>query len=264
MINRPTKYAFAVAVAVAALLGAPLAHALVIDTGGGTGGGGGGTTNSPPPATISTTMQLGTVYTGAIADGTGPWLTATFTATSGAASGILTLTSNLSDSDFLQGLSSSNSNLGWGFYLPDVTSLTGLSCQSGTCANNQLFGGDYNSGPVPGGFNLAFGWSSTNRFMSGSTATYQLSFSSGLLTSPFGANSSGWTSVAHVQGITGGCSGWIVSGDGTGAQGGTACVPTTGVPEPGALGIFSLGLLVVTAVLLEERRRRRTKRRPQN
>lgn len=215
---------------------APLAHA----------------TLTPPPSTITDTIQLGTVYTGSTPDGSSPWLTATFTAASGSMTGMLTLTSNLSAADFLQGLGSSSAALGWGFYLPGMT-ISSISCMSGTCADNgALFGGNYNSGPVPGGFNLAFGWSSGNRFASGSTVTYQLTFTSALTSSPFGLNGSDWVSVAHVQGITGGCSGWIVSGSGT-APGGGQCL--TQVPEPGVLGVFSLGLITIAA-LVEVRRRR--------
>lgn len=216
---------------------------------------------APPPATMAT-FQLSTVYTGDIPDGPTPWLTAEFSAVPGSTTGELVLTSNFSASDFLQGLSSGKATLGWGFYLPsEGNTLSGLSCSSGICADTSLFGSSYNSGPVPGTFNLAFGWSSMNRFVSGSTATYALSFANALTMSPFGANSSGWTSVAHVQGIgpTGSCSGWIVSGDGTGADGGTACKgsPPVPVPEPGTnLGIFALGLSLIGLLAIARRRYR--------
>lgn len=194
---------------------------------------------------ISSTLTLDTVYTGNIPDGSSPWLVATFTQT-GSNTGTLTLTSDLSASDFLQGLSSTKSTIGWAFFLNQT--LAGISCSSGDCAsNNVLFGGSYNSGPVTGGFNLAFGWSSGSRFQIGSSAIYDLTFANSLTGDPFGLNSDNWSSVAHVQGIgpNGSCSGWIVSGTGT-PQGGTSCtgVPPPNVPEPGTLGIFGLGILL--------------------
>lgn len=199
---------------------------------------------------ITQTINLDTVYAGNTPDGPPPWLTATFSQT-GSTTGTLTLTSKLSDSDFLQGLSSTKSTIGWAFFLDQ--SLASLSCASGTCAdNNVLFGGSYNSGPVPGTFNLAFGWSPKNRFQAGSSAVYDLTFASALTGAPFAANDSGWWSVAHVQGITGGCSGWIVSGDGSGAHGDGPC--TTSVPEPAPLGMFGIGALTVVLLLGLRRR----------
>lgn len=220
-----------------------------------------------------TTFNLGTVYTGNIPDGTPPWLTATFTPTQNCVvgdptyyCGILTLTSNLTDADFVQGGTNSNAALGWGFYLDGqlFVPATGTApaplsvvCLSGTCANSSFYGTStpLNSGPVPGPFNFSFSWLSSNRFTVGDSASYLISFDTSFDTSPFGANPNGWTSVAHVQGITGGCSGWIVSGDGTGADGGTPCVPTN-VPEPSDnLGMAAFGLAVIVA-LVEVRRRR--------
>ncbi|MGH8183618.1 MAG: PEP-CTERM sorting domain-containing protein, partial [Rhodanobacteraceae bacterium] len=199
---------------------------------------------------------LDTVYVGYTPDGSAPWLMATFDQT-GSNTGTLTLTSNLSASDFLQGLNSKKSTIGWAFYLDQ--SLASLTCSSGTCAgNNALFGGSYNAGPVPGTFNLAFGWSAGNRFVSGSTAAvYDLTFASVLNLDPFVANENGFASVAHVQGITGGCSGWIVSGDGSGANGSGPCdgtPPPHNVPEPADLGMFGIGLLAIGLFLGLRRR----------
>lgn len=197
---------------------------------------------------ISATLDLGTVYTGSIPDGSPPWLVATFIQT-GSNTGTLTLTSDLSASDFLQGLNSTKSTIGWAFFLNQ--SLASISCSSGNCAsNNVLFGGNYNSGPVKGGFNLAFGWSSGSRFQAGSSAVYDLTFANSLTGDPFGLNSKNWSSVAHIQGIgpNGSCSGWIVSGTGT-PQGGTSCSgsvqPPPSVPEPADLGMFGLGILLI-------------------
>ena len=210
------------------------------------------------PTPISSTINLGTVFTGSIPDGIAPWLTATFTSNVGSSSGTLILTSHLNDADFLQGLNSKRSTIGWAFYLNQT--VTRVSCTSASCAdNNALFNaGGFNSGPVPGVFNLAFGWSSGNRFQSGSSAVYSLTFSDALNGNPFAVNHDPWLSVAHVQGITGGCSGWIVSPKGT-TQGGSPCIaprtPVRTVPEPGDLGIFGLGLLLMGLFAGVHRRR---------
>ncbi|MFC5526226.1 PEP-CTERM sorting domain-containing protein [Rhodanobacter ginsengisoli] len=204
---------------------------------------------------ISATIDLDTVFAGNIPDGAAPWLTATFTSEQGSHSGTLTLISNTYGSDFLQGLNSKKSTIGWTFYLSQT--ITGIDCTSGTCADNGAAwnAGGFNSGPVPGVFNLAFGWSSGNRFESGDSVVYDLTFASALTGDPFVLNESDWLSAAHVQGIIGGCSGWIVSGTGR-AQGGTPCTTTFTevVPEPAELGMFGLGLLL-TGLFVGLRRR---------
>jgi hypothetical protein len=212
-----------------------------------------GGTGTPIP--ISTTINLGTVFVGNTPDGMAPWLTATFTSTLGATTGTLTLTSHLSASDSLQGLSSSHANVDWAFYLGP--SLASIACTSGACAdNNALFGGSYSTGLVPGTFNLAFGWSSGNRFDGSDSAVYELTFTNALTAIPFMGNESGWWSAAHVQGITGGCNGWIVSGDARGANGSGACTntPPIDVPEPAGLGMFGVGVLMIGCFLGLRRR----------
>ena len=200
---------------------------------------------------ISQTINLNQVYTGNTPDGPAPWLTATFTYDSGSTTGTLVLQSKLSASDFVQGATGVT---GWGFNIDQT--LADFDCTSGTCANTVLTS-SLNSGPVPGGFNLGFGWTSKNRFDGSDTATYLLTFDSALgSTSPFAANGSGWVSYAHVQGITGGCSGFIVSGSGTLGTPEGPC-KTVSVPEPaalGSLGMFGLGVLLI-GVFLGMRRR---------
>lgn len=193
---------------------------------------------------ISTTIELDTVFTGNTPDGSAPWLTAQFTSTTGSKTGTLVLSLNTSRPDVVQGLSNIKAIVGWAFYLNEA--VAGLNCTAGNCAANALYNaGGFNTGPVPGTFNLAFGWSSKKRFLSGDSATYDLTFSDPLTGNPFVENGSNWSSVAHVQSMVGGCSGWIVSGDGSGAQGSGPCIPPTivKVPEPSELGIFGLGLL---------------------
>lgn len=206
------------------------------------------------PITVSIDPNI--VFTGYTPNGSPPWLSAQFTSSVGSDTGTLVLSSSTGASDFVQGLSSKKSTAGWAFYLNQA--LSGLTCTAGNCAdNNALYiASGVNTGPVPGTFNLAFGWSSGSRFVGGDSATYVLTFSNLLTGSPFVENGSNWSSVAHVQGITGGCSGWIVSGDGSGAQDSGPCTraPLVPVPEPGELGIFGLGLLL-GGLLLSLRRR---------
>lgn len=189
-------------------------------------------------ATITSTISLGTVYTGATPAGTPPWLTATFTQT-GSNTGTLTLTSHLTSPNALKGFESTHAAVGWAFYLDQ--SLSSITCKSGTCGNSRsgFYAGGVNTGPIHAGtFNLGFGWgpgSSTHPlFMAGSSAVYDLTFSSALTGDPFAVNSAGYSSVAHVQQITVGGSGWIVGG-----------TPSVSVPEPAELGMFGLGLLAL-------------------
>ena len=52
--------------------------------------------------------------------------------------------------------------------------------------------------------------------------------------------------AGHVQGLVGGCSGYIVSGNGTpGEQDGPCMPPPTTVPEPAGLGVFGLGVVLI-------------------
>lgn len=204
--------------------------------------------SSPALATPMTqTIDLNQVFEGNIPDGPSPWLSATFTYNPGSTTGTLVLTSNLSDADFVQGDSGVT---GWGFYLSG-NSLISSSC-SGVCADTILKTA-LNSGPVKGsgkngwGFNFGFGWDTGNRFDGTDSATYQLTFANALTsTSPFAANGGGWYSYAHVQGLVGGCSGYIVSGSGTlGEQDGPCTPPPTNVPEPAGLGVFGLGVMLI-------------------
>jgi hypothetical protein len=221
------------------------------------------TASLPSHATpISTTIELDTDFTGNTPDGPAPWLIATFTSNTGSNTGQLTLTSAMDNSDFLQGLNSPNGALGWGFFLDTgIATITCDSNLSSNCATSVFSGGGYNAGSLGKSWNLAFGWGepgNDNRFSGSDTAVYDITFKGALMGSPFAANpgGKGWLSVAHVQGITGGCSGWIVAGNGQGADGGTPCVRPliVSVPEPSVLGIFGFGALMIG--LFAGRRRR--------
>jgi hypothetical protein len=207
---------------------------------------------------IATTIDLDTVFTGAAPSGSPPWLTATFTSDTTSNTGILTLTSKLSGSDFVQGLESPNAAVGWAFFLD--TGITSVTCTAGNnCADSALFDDTFNGGPVGNSWNLAFGWAPNDRFGAGDTAVYEITFDSNLTGgSPFGTNTDervgGWLSVAHIQGIgPQGCSGWIVGGDGEGAQGATEQCNVS-VPEPSVLGMFGIGTLM-TGLFVGLRRR---------
>jgi hypothetical protein len=206
----------------------------------------------------STTIKLGTIFTGTTPSGSAPWLTATFTFdTDSPNAGTLTLTSQLNSSDFVGG-----PNIGWGFHLN--TGISSIACSGGNCADNVLSAGNYNAGPLKKDWNLGFEWLAGDRLVSGNSAIYDITFSNALAGSLFGTNTDpndkvgGWLSVAHVQGISAaGCSGWIVAGAGQGAQGddGKCTRPTiTNVPEPSVLGMFGFGALMIG--LFVGRRRR--------
>lgn len=218
---------------------------------------------SAPSLAMATTqtIDLDKVFTGTVPNGTAPWLVATFDYTDGSDTGTLTLTSHLTDGNFLQG--GTGKITGWNFFLNDGFSLVDSSCL-GICADStrtslKAIGPNGPNGGT-GSFNLGFGWLSGNRFDGGDVATYTLTFADPLNGDPFGANSLGWLSVAHVQGINvPGCadSGWIVSGANGQNAGSDVCggtPPPHNVPEPGALGMFGLGVLLIGGFLGWRRR----------
>ena len=211
------------------------------------------------PTPISTTMSLDTVYAGYTPDGSAPWLTATFTSEVGSSTGTLTLTSHLSSGDFVQG---ANGVTGWGFYLDSATFPFTITSCTGTCPDTTWQYSIGQQGPVPGTFNLGFGWVSGNRFNAGDTATFNISFTgeSGLQGSPFLFNEYGINSYSHIQGISGNptCSGYVIS------ENGNTNIPTSGlygscsatnVPEPNDLGMFGIGVLLIGIFLGLNRRR---------
>lgn len=229
--------------------------------------------STPAFATVQT-IDLGKVFAGSTPDGTAPWLTATFTYTPGSSTGTLLLQANLGAEDFIGGVGNSANakpNAGWAFYLDPSLTLSSLTCEtanhlSTNCATKALFGGNYKTGPVSGPFNMLFAWAPANRFDQSEYATYTLTLSGTetFSSDPFvvnGSDGTGWLSKAHVQGIgpNQSCSGWIVNGSvSAGMPNGTSCSnapPPTSVPEPGALGIFGLGVLLIGGFLGWRRRR---------
>lgn len=211
---------------------------------------------------VTQTISLDQVFTGTTPNGPAPWLTATFAYDNDGSSntGTLTLQSNLTSGGFLQG--GTGQITGWNFFINNGFSLSSLNCAGTNCAAStrttlKAIGPSGPNGGT-GSFNLGLGWLSGNRFDGGDTATYTLTFGSPLTGNPFGANGLGWWSVAHVQGINvQGCadSGWIVSGANGQNAGSDVCGgTTTNVPEPGALGMFGLGVLLIGGFLGWRRR----------
>lgn len=200
------------------------------------------------PTTTTQTINLGKVLIGYAPNGAAPWLEAQFTFTQGDTSGTLVLTSMLSSGGFVQG---ANGVTGWGLNFSGVSlaSKNGVVCTAGICPNTTITTSFTPANNGVGTYDLGFGWTSKNRFDGSDTATFTLNFGSALSASPFMANGNGWISYAHVQGIApNGCSGWIVNGTvAAGTPNGESCSgePPPSVPEPGVLGMFGLGVLLI-------------------
>lgn len=210
--------------------------------------------STPAFATVQT-IDLGKVLVGYSPSGTGPWLEAQFTFTSGDTSGTLLLTSMLTGSEKVQGAGVT----GWGFNVND--SVTGYTWSgSGTQASTVLTSSFNTPNNGIGSYNLGFDWK-TPALMSGDKVSYTLNFANPLgSTSPFVINNNGYISYAHIQSIgSSGCSGFIVNGSApVGAPNGELCSgttpPPTSVPEPGALGMFGLGVLLIGGFVTWRRR----------
>lgn len=213
---------------------------------------------------VTQTIKLDQVFTGTVPNGPAPWLTATFVYDNDGSSntGTLTLQSHLTSGDFVKG--GTGQITGWNFFINSGFSLSTLSCTGTYCAAStrttlKAIGPNGPNGGT-GSFNLGFGWLAGNTFDGTDSAIYTLTFASPLTGDPFGANSLGWWSVAHVQGINvQGCddSGWIVSGANGQNAGSGICgtpPPPHNVPEPGALGMFGLGVLLMGGFLGWRRR----------
>lgn len=214
--------------------------------------------STPAFATVQT-IDLGKVFTGYTPDGAPWWLEATFTYDGSSNTGTLDLAANLQGADFI----GSGGFNGLGFNLAG-NNLSSVTYVSGTQAST-VKTTSYTAPPAGmGTFDLNFQWNQASGTFTGTDkAEYTLTFADLLTASPFVANADGWTAYAHVQGITNTgdgatCSGWIVNDDGTGTLGtqlGTCGgPPPTNVPEPGALGMFGLGVLLIGGFLGWRRR----------
>lgn len=219
----------------------------------------------------SVNVKLNTLYAGTqpIASNTNNnwWLKATLGRVGNTDNYTLALYANLANSQFVGGKTTSGGNaypIGWAFNLVGVGSTLGVSCTSGSaCADSYKFS-NIGTGPVPGNYNLAFFWKKTSGFAGIDNATYTLTTTNTLSGLQF--SSGNYASVAHIQNISSGCSGWIVNGSGsvtnpnqTPVVGGSQTCQYN-VPEPAEWTIMLPGLGGMALFAWIEARRRRSKR----
>ena len=223
-------------------------------------------------------VNLEEVFSGNTPDGSPAWLNVAFateanaaTFCAGSTNGCvkLTLTAvNLSASekvsewDFNYGGSTSFTR----FQLYDssggfLTSDAGSKSLSGIGTFNN-FSLDTYQADGDGKFDLGFNFSTAGSGYFNASTSPKVFYLSGLngaitadgfnSTSATGGDSgSGYISAAHIQGITGGCSGWVGDVGGT-TSGGSG--PCTAVPEPVHSGLFLTGSLMIGIALLSGRR----------
>jgi hypothetical protein len=192
------------------------------------------------PAQADFTINLNQVATGDTPSGSAPWLTATFVDT---APGVvtLTLTSNLTANNFLQG---SANNMAWLFnFNPDLdaSDLT-ITYVSGVAAVSPITQENNGATLSPfDAFDIGFYWSSQNRFEEGDTAVYTFSMA-GLTAADFQfANGDGYYSAAHIQGTSGTAGSSKIYGDEYIIEPEVGAVPAPAGLILAVIGVASLG-----------------------
>lgn len=192
---------------------------------------------SMPAGAITITYDQ--IVTGSIPASPAPWLIATIVNTEGGVN--ITLTPTVLSPEFVTSVYFSLNDTT--FTISPITSDPDIDV--GTC------NGSSPAGTGPWQLCVAFDASDHARFPDSVTF-----FVGGLSESAFVFNAAGWMSVAHVQGISPNCSGWVGDyiGEGGTAPSNSGSCGSTNVPEPGTLGLLGLGLFGMAAGM---RRRRK-------
>jgi hypothetical protein len=180
------------------------------------------------------------IVTGATPASVAPWLTAEITNNKSGVS--MTLDVGASSPEFLTDIYFSLASTANLSQLADPTTSPDITLS--TC--NSKSSSPANTGP----WQLCLGFAPKLQVSDPTKITFDLL---GIFERDFVANSAGWFSVAHLQGIQPNCSAWVGSGNSTATpSGGGSC---TSVPEPGTLSLMSFAVAAVLGSAAVRRRR---------